>query len=120
MFTIPWLAKSFRDLMRKKSLDKKVVLTSLLVLRVEDVESIQTYIQVGHFSVGECLLYAGKRGDPGVSQPVFQFSDLFREFLEEKNVHPVKAGSDQRFDEIVNRVTLRLFNQKFQPLSSGN
>jgi hypothetical protein len=116
MLTLPWLAKSFRDSMRKKSVDPRVVLTSLLVLHVEDVESIQTYIKTGHFSVGECLLHAGKRGDPG-STRLFDFSDLFREFLKEKNIPPMKAGSDERFNEILNRVTLRLFNQKFEPLS---
>jgi hypothetical protein len=116
MFTVPWLAKSFRDLMRKKSINGKVVWTSLLVLHVEDVESIQTYIKTADFSVGECLLYAGKCGDPG-SQRLFEFSDLFRQFLTEKNVQPVKAGADKRFEEILDRVTLRLFNRKFEPLS---
>ncbi len=116
MFTVPWLAKSFRDLMRKESINRKVVWTSLLVLHAEDVESIQTYIKMGNFSVGECLLYAGKCGDPG-SERLFEFSDLFRQFLTEKNVQPVKAGADRRFDEILNRVTLRLFNRKFEPLT---
>lgn len=119
MFTVPWLAKSFRDLVRKKSISNKVVLTSLLVLHVEDVESIQTYIKSGHFSVADCLLYVGKRGDPGLSQPVFDFADVFRQFLEERNVQPVKAGSDHRFDEMVDRVTLRLFNRKFEPFFNG-
>jgi len=112
MLTIPWLAKSFRDLMRKKSINHKVVLTSLLVLHVEDVESIQTYIKTGNFSLGECLLYAGKCGDPGPPQHLFQFSDLFGKFLTHKNVQPVKAGNDKRFVEILDRVALRLFNQK--------
>lgn len=118
MFTVPWLAKSFRDLVRKKSINPKVVWTSLLVLHVEDVESIQTYIKTGDFSVGECLLYSGKCGDPGSGQGLFEFSDLFRRFLTEKNIQPVKAGADKRFDEILDRVTLRLFNRKFEPLSS--
>ncbi len=117
MFTVPWLAKSFRDLMRKKSIDRRVVWTSLLVLHVADVESIQTYIKAGNFSVGECLLYAGKCGDPGSAQRLFEFSDLFRQFLTEKNIQPVKAGADKRFDEIFDRVSLRLFNRKFEPLS---
>jgi hypothetical protein len=117
MFTVPWLARSFRDSMRKKSINHKVVWTSLLVLHVEDVESIQTYIKNGDFSVGECLLYAGKCGDPGSGQGLFEFSDLFRRFLTEKNIQPVKAGADKRFDEILDRVTLRLFNRKFEPLS---
>src|SRR5260370_15603298 len=117
MFTVPWLARSFRDSMRKKSINHKVVWTSLLVLHVEDVESIQTYINEGDFSVGECLLYAGKCGDPGSAQGLFEFSDLFRRFLTEKNIQPVNAGADKRFDEILDRVTLRLFNRKFEPLS---
>jgi hypothetical protein len=117
MFTVPWLAKSFRDLMRKKSINHKVVLTSLLVLHAEDVESIQTYIKTGHFSVCECLLHAGKCGDPGSAQRLFEFSDLFRQFLTDKNIQPVKAGMDKRFDEILDRVSLRLFNRKFEPLS---
>src|SRR6266849_8510069 len=103
MFTVPWLAKSFRDLMRKKSINHKVVLTSLLVLHVEDVESIQTYIKTGDFSVGECLLYAGKCGDPGSAQGLFEFSDLFRRFLTEKNIQPVKAGANRQFEEILDR-----------------
>jgi hypothetical protein len=113
-FTLPWLASTFRSLMRKKSLDKRVVLTSLLVLHIEDVESIETYKKTGDFSLAECLLYAGKCGDPGLAQPVSQFSDLFRKFLEEKHVQPVKAGSDQRFHEILNRVTVRFFNKEFE------
>lgn len=118
MFTVPWLVKSFRDLMRKKFISPKVVWTSLLVLHVEDVESIQTYIKKGNFSVGECLLYAGKCGDPGSGQGLFEFTDLFRRFLTEKSIQPVKAGANKRFEEILDRVTLRLFNRKFEPLSS--
>jgi len=118
MFTVPWLARSFRDLMRKKSINPKIVWTSLLVLHVEDVESIQTYIKKGDFSVGECLLYAGKCGDPGSGQGLFEFSDPFRRFLTEKNIQPVRAGANRRFEEILDRVTLRLFNRKFEPLSS--
>ncbi len=117
MFTLPWLAKTFRDLIRKKSINHKIVLTSLLVLHVEDVESIGTYIKTGGFSVGECMLYAGKCGDPGSSQRLFEFADLFRKFLTDKNIQPVKAGGDRRFDEILNRVTLRLFNRPFEPWS---
>ncbi len=117
MFTVPWLAKLFRDLLRKKSINRKVVWTSLLVLHVEDVESIQTYIKTGDFSVGECLLYAGKCGDPGSAQGLFEFSDLFRRFLTEKNIQPVKAGANRQFEEILDRATLRLFNRKFETLS---
>jgi hypothetical protein len=113
MFTVPWLARSFRDLMRKKSINHNVVWTSLLVLHVEDVESIQTYIKTGDFSVGECLLYAGKCGDPGSAQRLFEFSDLFRQFLTEKNIQAVKAGADKRFDEILNRVNIGLLTRKF-------
>jgi hypothetical protein len=122
MFTVPWFAKSFRDLMRKQTLNRRVVLTSLLVLHVEDVEAIQRYIKTGDFSVAECLLYAGKCGDPGSSsRQIFEFADLFREFLKEKNIQSANvAAFDNRFDEILNRMTLRFFNQPFEPFPSDH
>jgi hypothetical protein len=80
IFTLPWLAKTFRDAMRKKSLNRRVVLTSLLVLHVEDVENVHTYVKAGDFSLAECLLYAGKKGDPGPSR-LFAFADLLRLLL---------------------------------------
>lgn len=113
MFTAPWLAKSFRDLLRKKSLIRGIVVTSLLVLHVEDVESIQTYIARKQFSVNECLLHAGKCGDPGSSGRLFEFSDLFREFLESKQVGPISSAADDRFRAILDRVCQRFFNHKF-------
>lgn len=116
IFVVPWLAKLFRDTIRMKPLVKKVVVTSLLVLHVEDVESIQAYSKTGQFSIGECLLYAGKCGDPGLTQATFDFSEVFARFLTERGIKPLQQGTDQKFEEILNRVTLRFFNKKFEPL----
>lgn len=113
MFTTPWLAKSFRDLMRKASLLRGIVITSLLVLHVEEVESMQTYIAGKPFSVSECLLHAGKCGDPGSSNRLFEFSDLFRDFLESKQIKAISSAADDRFRAILDRVCERFFNHKF-------
>ena len=85
ILTTPWLAKTFRDAMRKKDLNRKVIWTSLLVLHVEDVENIHTYVKAGKFSLAECLLYAGKNGDPRPGR-LFAFADLLRLFLDEKGI----------------------------------
>jgi hypothetical protein len=114
--TVPWLAKSFRDLMRKKTLNHKVVLTSLLVLHVEDVENLHTYVKAGDFSLGECLIQAGKKGDPGPGR-LFAFADLLRLFLREKKIDRVPTNDfDRKFREVLDRLCLRFFKQKFEPI----
>jgi hypothetical protein len=113
--TTPWLAKAFRDLMRKQSLSRRIVVVSLLVLHVEDIESLQTYMQSGNFRLGDCFLFAGKRGDPGLFQPVFQFSDIFEDFLKENGIGAISHRQNTRFSEIVNRITLRFFGQTLEP-----
>jgi hypothetical protein len=114
--TIPWLARLFRDSMRKKKLKRNVVWTSLLVLHVEDVENLNAYIKAGDFSLSECLLFAGKKGDPGPGR-LFAFADILREFLEETGItHVPQNEFDKKFGEIINRVTLRFFKRDFEPL----
>jgi hypothetical protein len=113
---IPFLAKLFRDSMRGKNLRRGVMWTSLLVLHIEDVENLSTHIKAGHFSLTECLLYAAKKGDPGPSR-LFAFADILREFLEgAKIVRVPETEFDKKFAEIINRLTLRLFNKKLERL----
>jgi hypothetical protein len=116
LFSVPWLAKSFRSLMRKQVLNRRIVLTSLLVLHSEDVENLQTYVKSGRFSLGECLLHAGKCGDPGPGR-LFAFADILRGFLQTRNIDrvPLDNDFDKKFHEVLNRVSLRFFNQRFEP-----
>jgi len=117
--TVPWLAKSFRDSMRKKTLNHKVVLTSLLVLHVEDVENLHTYVKAGDFSLGECLIQAGMKGDPRPGR-LFAFADLLRLFLQEKRIDRVPTNDfDRKFREVLDRLCLRFFNKKFGPIEPG-
>jgi hypothetical protein len=114
LLTVPWLAKAFRDLMRKRELSRKVVCPSLLVMHVEDVENLSTYAKAGKLSVVECLLYAAKKGDPGPGR-LFAFADTLREFLAMKKISRVPENDfDKKFEDVVNRVTLRLFDRKFE------
>jgi hypothetical protein len=114
--TVPWLAKSFRDSMRKKALNHKVVLTSLLALHVEDVENLHTYVKAGDFSLGECLIQAGKNGDPRPGR-LFAFADLLRLFLQDKKIDRVPTSDfDRKFREVLDRLCLRFFNKKFGPI----
>lgn len=116
LFTIPWLAKSFRDSMRKENWGRRSIWTSLLVLHVEDVENISTYVKSGQFSLSECLLYAAKKGDPSRGR-LFAFADILREFLETKKIDRVPVNDfDKKFEGILNRLSFRLFNRKFERL----
>jgi hypothetical protein len=114
--TVPWLAKSFRDQMRKRMPLRKVVLTSLLVLHVEDVETICTYIKARKVLLGESLLYVGKMGDPGPGR-LFAFADMLRQYLLEQKIGKVVSGElDTKFRGVINRLSIRLFNREFEPI----
>lgn len=118
LFTVPWLAKSFRDLMRKENLRRTVIWTSLLVLHVEDVEKLRSYNQAVKLSLAECLLFASKMGDPGPEQRIFAFADTLRDLLMKKGMDKVPRDElDLQFTEIINRLSLRLFNRKFERLT---
>jgi hypothetical protein len=118
--TVPWLAKSFRDQMRKKTLSRKIVLTSLLVLHVEDVETLCTYATARKCLLSECLLYAGKMGDPGPGR-LFAFADILRKFLLERKIEKVLSSElDTKFRDVINRLSLRLFNREFDPIDSNS
>ncbi len=113
-FTVPWLARIFRDSMRKKNLSRRVTWTSLLVLHVEDIENLYTYVKAGKFSLSECLLCAAKRGDPRAGR-LFAFADILREFLEINKIDRVPVNDfDKKFEQVLNRLSLRLFNRKFE------
>jgi len=119
MLTVPWLAKSFRDLMRKVDLDRKVVWPSLLVLHVEDVEKLSIYVKSRPVSLSECLLLASKMGDPTPGR-VFSFDQVLRAYLVEKKLEKIPPSDlTKKFDEMMNRVTMRLFNQPFKPIRNS-
>jgi hypothetical protein len=115
--TVPWLAKSFRDLMRKTAvLDRRVVWTSLLVLHAEDVEKLSTYVKARVFSLSECLLDCSKMGDPGPGR-LFSFDQLLRQYLLENKIAKVPPTDlDKKLIGVISRVTMRFFNQPFEPL----
>ena len=120
LFTVPWLAKLFRDSMRKNKLDRNIIWTGLLVLHVEDVENLHTYVKARKFSLAECLLYAAKKGDPGPKR-LFSFADILREFLESKKIDKVPMNDfDKKFAEVLDRLSLRLFGRKFERMESGS
>src|ERR1700722_6782745 len=113
-FTLPWLAKTFRDSMRKQALDRRLVVMGLLVLHVEDVERLSSYVKAGSFTLGNCLLDAAKRGDPGPNR-LFTFTDLLREFLEKNKINRISGDDiDKKFREVLDRLCLRLFDRKFE------
>jgi hypothetical protein len=85
-------------------------------LHVEDVENLHTYIKAGDFSLGECLLQAGKKGDPGPGR-LFAFADLLRLFLQEKKIDRVPPNDfDRKCREVLDRLSLRFFNKEFGPI----
>jgi hypothetical protein len=74
-FTIPWLAKAFRDAMRKQGLTRQVVLTSLLVVHIEELEALCTFGRAGKLVLRECFLFGGKKGNPRQGR-YFVFEDI--------------------------------------------
>lgn len=116
LLTVPWLVKSFRDLMRKVELDTKVVWPSLLVLHIEDVEKLSVYVRSRSVSLNECLLAGSKMGDPRPGR-LFSFDQILRAYLVDLKIE--KKPPDpltKKFDETINRVTMRFFNQPFKPI----
>jgi hypothetical protein len=115
-FTIPWLAKTFRDAMRKRILMRKVVWTSLLVVHVEELENLCTFGRAGKLALSECFLFGGKKGDPRQGH-YFVFDDILREFLDvNKIAHLPSRATEQKFGEILDRVCVRLFGRTFESL----
>jgi hypothetical protein len=113
MLSAPWLIKSFRDMMRKTN-RLNVVWPSLLVLHVEDVEKLSIYVKSRAVSLSECLLAISKLGDPRPGK-LFSFEGALRGYLDEKGIG--KISDDplvRKFGEVINRMTLRLFNRPFE------
>jgi hypothetical protein len=114
LLSAPWLIKSFRDLMRKTT-SINVIWPSLLVLHVEDVEKLSLYVRSRAVSLSECLLAISKLGDPSPGK-LFSFEGALRGYLAEKEIgkipdHPLV----RKFSEVMNRMTMRLFNRPFEP-----
>ncbi|MGC1966167.1 MAG: hypothetical protein WA673_06890 [Candidatus Acidiferrales bacterium] len=114
LFTTPWPAKTFRDQMRKiADLDRRVVLTSLLVLHVEDVETLAAYAKSGVISLTQCLADISQMGDPRPGR-LFSFDIAFRSYLGDRRVSGVRAGAlDKQFVELLDRLCLRIFGHRF-------
>lgn len=113
LLSVPWMAKAFRDSMRKKNLARNEKWTGLLVLHVEDLENLYAHVKAGKLSFIECLLNASRWGDPGEGR-LFAFADILREILREAEI--VKAPQDEftkKFRETINRLSLRLFDREF-------
>jgi hypothetical protein len=111
--TVPWLAKEFRDLMRKIDLSRHVLWPSLVVLHVEDVEKLGTYAKAKAVSVSECLLIAAKMGDPRPGN-IFSFDQVLRSYLKQKGISKIPPGElTRKLREAMNSVTMRLFDRPF-------
>jgi hypothetical protein len=118
LLSAPWLVKSFRDLMRKSTLN--VVWPSLLVLHVEDVEKLSIYVKSRAVSLSECLLAASKLGDPRPGR-VFSFEGALRGYLSEKGMAKIQPDPlIEKFREVMNRMTMRFFNRPFEPPQRGD
>jgi hypothetical protein len=116
IFTAPWLAKTFRDCMRKKELIKRLIWTGLVVMNVEELEAIRPCIASCQFSFFDCLMHRVRLGDPGSGDKMFTFSDTFENFLKVKGISPPsETDFTDRFDRIFNRASLRFFGRPFEP-----
>jgi len=116
LFTLPWLARSFRDLMRKTAaLDERIVWPSLVVLHVEDVERLSSYVKAGAFTLSECLLDFSAKGDPAPGR-LFSFDLLFPEYLREKGIEKVPPTElDRTLRKVLERVSMRFFGRHLEP-----
>jgi hypothetical protein len=115
-FTIPWLAKTFRDAMRKQGLTRQVVLTSLLVVHIEELEDLCTFGRAGKLALSECFLFGGKKGDPRQGH-YFVFDDILLEFLNVNKIERLPSrAAEQKFGDVLDRACVRLFGRTFEPL----
>lgn len=111
--TVPWLAKVFRDLMRKTVLSPGVLWPSLVVLHVEDVEKLATYVKAKAVSLTECLMFSSKMGDPRVGN-IFSFDQVLRAYLKEKGINKIPPDDlAGKLRAAMNRVTMRFFDKPF-------
>jgi hypothetical protein len=118
-FTIPWLAKTFRDAMRKQRLTRQVVLTSLLVIHIEELENLCAFGRAGKLALGECFLFGGKKGDPRQGH-YFVFDDILLEFLNAKKIERLPSlATEQKFGDVLDRACVRLFGRTFESPPSG-
>ncbi|MEE8608768.1 MAG: hypothetical protein V3S55_14270 [Nitrospiraceae bacterium] len=114
-FTAAWLAKRFRDSMRKKDVLKKLKWMGLVVIDVGELEAIRPYIMSGKVVFSDCVMYRARKGDPGSDNRVFSFGDVMESFFEEMKIEQVPPSEcDDRFEVIINRVTMRFFGQPFK------
>jgi len=118
-FTVPWLAKLFRDCIRKKALLKKLVCMGLVVVDVGELEAIRPHVISKQVSLIEALMHRARKGAPGSDNRIFTFHDTTISLLEEKKIDKVpRVDFDERLDAIVNRVCWRFFDRPFERLGS--
>ena len=99
----------------RKTDSLNVVWPSLLVLNVEDVEKLSIYVKSRAVSLSECLLAISKLGDPGPGK-LFSFEGALRRYLAEKGIRKIPDDPlIRKFREVMNRMTMRLFNRPFEP-----
>ncbi len=116
-FTAAWLAKRFRDCMRKKDVLKKLKWMGLVVIDVGEMEAIRPYVMSGRVSFTDCVMYRARKGDPGSDNRIFTFGETAENYLREMDIKVVPTSDfDQRFDAIINRVTMRFFGRPFERL----
>lgn len=115
-FTIPWLARTFHDAMRKQSLIRQAVLTSLLVVHIEELENLCAFGRAGKLALSDCFLFGGKKGDPRQGH-YFVFEDILLEYLSVKKIeHLPSRATEQKFGDVLDRVCVRLFGRPFESL----
>lgn len=116
-FTVPWLAKKFRDSMRKCPLDNKLIWLGLVVVDVGELEATRPHIAAREISFVEAVMYRAQKGDPGSDNRIFTYRDAVLSLLEAKNVTEIPHSDfEERFEGIVNRVSTRFFGKSFKRL----
>lgn len=116
-FTAPWLAKLFRDNMRKKALMKKVVWTGLVLMDIGELESIRPFMISSSISFTDFVMERARKGDPGSDSRIFTFGDTSQQLVKERAISETPHSDfDDRFDRVINRVSMRFFNRPFERL----
>ena len=99
--------------MRKTALSPGVLWPSLVVLHVEDVEKLATYVKAKAVSLTECLMFSSKMGDPRVGN-IFSFDQVLRAYLKQKGISKIPPDNlAGKLRAAMNRVMMCVFDKPF-------
>lgn len=110
ILTAQYLCSWYRHLRGQRGLAKSVSCTGLVVLDVEDVQALRPYVSSGKIIFTDCIIEKARLGD----ESWLDFREFFERYLKERQIERMSDRDlDERFKQIMDRVSHRFFGRGF-------